>query len=167
MAKTDRETLLMTQAEFARHRAVARSTVNEYKKKGWLVMTDEGLVNVVASEKLLADNLDPTRGGDRTRAQKPAAERRLSDAKAEEIETKISRQRLLLEKEAGRLVDKELTFRFVFNLARNAQESLMSIADRLAPLVAAESDPARVHEMLSDEIRLVCNNLAKASEESS
>jgi len=164
MAANDRKNQLMSQADFARHRGVARSTVTEYKQKGLLVMTDDGLVDVEKTEEKLSSTLDPSRGGDRTRDKKPSADNRLSRAKVEELEIKTARQRLGLEKDAGRLVEKDVVYQAAFTMARNAQESIMSIADRLAPVLAAEGDAAKIHEAITDELRIVCNNLAKSTE---
>jgi hypothetical protein len=140
--------------------------VTEYKHKGLLVLTDDGLVDVAASEARLADTLDPVRGGDRTGAKKqPAADGRLAQARVEETELRNAKLRLELDKMAGTLVDKEGVKVAGFTLAREAQEKLLAIADRLAPLLAAESDPAKVHAMMSKELRLVAQSIAKAARE--
>lgn len=44
--------------------------------------------------------------------------------------------------------------------ARIARDALLAIPDRLAPLVAVESDPAKVHALLATEMRRVCAELA-------
>ncbi len=160
----------MTQAEFARHRGVSRATVTEYKHKGLLVMTDDGRVDVAASEQRLNASLDPVRGGDRSAAKKqPAAtvkeDGRFMSARVEELVAKAAWQRLKLEKEAGRLVEKESTRQAAFTLARTAQETLIAIPDRLSSILAAESNAAKVHAVLSEEIRRVCNELASGAKE--
>lgn len=162
----------MTQAEFARHRGVSRPTVSEYKRKGLLVMKDERLVDVVASEARLASSLDQSRGGDRSQGsasgkKKPAAGGgAYMAAKIRGMEAVADRQELETKKLANELLEREETHRKAFTLARNAQESMMGIADRMAPLLAAEADPAKVHAMLSDELRNVAQDLAKAAKES-
>jgi len=170
MSETD-NTNVMTQAEFARRRGVSRATVTEYKQKGLLVMTDDGRVDASASEERLSASLDPSRGGDRTGVKKkPSAPQKGADgrfmaARTEELEAKAARQRMLLEKEAGRLVEKELVQHAAFTLARAAQEALVAIPDRLASVLAAEADAGQVHKLLSEEIRRVCNELSKGAEE--
>ncbi|RDH80828.1 MAG: terminase small subunit, Nu1 [endosymbiont of Seepiophila jonesi] len=52
-----------------------------------------------------------------------------------------------------------------FDAARKAQEALISIPDRLAAVVAAETDPTAVHKLMEKEILVVCSMLAKVAEE--
>lgn len=158
----------MTQAAFARRRGVSRATVTEYKHKGLLVMTEDGLVDVKASEQLLSANLEPLRGGNRAApaAKKPAADTSaFMAAKTREMEAKAAKQEMETRLRAGELLERDVVERVAFTLARGAQESMMAIADRLSPLLAAEDDSAKVHEMLSDELRRVCQALAKAAQE--
>lgn len=163
---TQATTEYVKQAEFARRRGVSRATVTEYKAKGLLVMTDDGLVDVAASEARLAASLDPVRGGDRTGAKKqPSADSRLAAARAEEAELRSARLRMELEKAAGNLVDADGVRRVGFTLARDAQEKLLAIADRLSSQLAVVSDAAKVHDMLTKELRLVCQELAKDARE--
>lgn len=154
----------MTQAAFARHRGVSRPTVTEYKQRGLLVMTDEGLVNVKASEERLAEHLDPGKGGDRSGKEKPAAAKQGSGdylaAKAREAQAKAIKAEMDNAERAGVLCEADKASRTAFTLARNTQEALRGIADRLAPSLAAETDAAKVHAMLSDEVRQICNTLA-------
>jgi superfamily II RNA helicase len=156
----------MSQAEFARFRGVSRATVTEYKKKSFLVFNDDGRVDVAASESVLDSSLDPTRGGDRSgRDEKPPANKdgQLLTARINETLTKTAKQALEVEKMAGRLIEKEPTAMAAFTLSRQALESLLTIPDRLATLLAVESDAAVVHEMISKEIRVVANTLADAA----
>ncbi len=60
----------------------------------------------------------------------------------------------------GGLLPVEDVRKAAFEKARMARDQLMSIPDRLGPLIAAETDPAKVHEMLTRELRRVCEELA-------
>ena len=51
------------QAEYARHRGVSRKTVTGWKQKGRIVLTDAGLVDVVASDARLDERPETYRGG--------------------------------------------------------------------------------------------------------
>ena len=154
--------LLMSQADFARRRGVSRPTVTGYKKKGLLVMVGDQ-VDAVASDQSLADHLDPVRGGDRQKspAKNPAVD--ASDymiAKTREAVARAARQEMDTQERAGELVNRAAVELAAFTLARDSQDTLLSIADRLAPLLAAESDAGLVHELLSTELRGVCRALA-------
>lgn len=67
-----------------------------------------------------------------------------------------------LAEKAGNLVRRAEVEAAVFSLARQAQDALDAIADRLSTQLAAESDPARVHKLLSDDVRRVMQQIADA-----
>lgn len=60
----------------------------------------------------------------------------------------------------GKLIDRAQTEADAFKTARTVRNGLIAIPDRVASLLAAESDPARVHAVLSAEIREVLAGLA-------
>lgn len=152
----------MSQAKYAVHRGVKPSTVSQYKTEGKLMMTADGLVDVVQSDKLLAVLMD-SRGGDRTSTPTKAApeSKRMQELKVEGEELKVARQRIAVDRAAGLLVEKRVVLDTAFTLARDAQEAMLSIPDRLSSLVAAESDPGIVYDLLSKELRDVCNELGE------
>jgi phage terminase Nu1 subunit (DNA packaging protein) len=87
-------------------------------------------------------------------AYKTAATReRIAKARLAELE---------LAEKSGNLVRRDEVEAAVFGLARQAQEALDAIADRLSTQLAAETDPARVHQLLSDDLRRVMQQLAAA-----
>jgi hypothetical protein len=55
--------LFATQAEFSRQRDVSRKSVTVWKAQGYVVLNDDGLVDVVASNALLAARPTSYRGG--------------------------------------------------------------------------------------------------------
>lgn len=61
---------------------------------------------------------------------------------------------------SGRLVDAVAVRKAAFELAHAAQQTLMTIPDRIASILAAENDPGRTHDLLTLEISRVCNSLA-------
>ena len=153
----------VSQAEFARRLGVSRATVSEYKKNGWLVFSSPGLVDVKASVVEIEKSKDASRGG--KRAKKPAAGNgAFNQAKAKEMQMRADKAELELLEKQGSLVSRDRVELAAFTLARAAQEGLMSIPDRLSSLLAAESDPAVIHKMISDEIRSVSNTLADSAE---
>ena len=47
-----------------------------------------------------------------------------------------------------------------FLSARSARDIFLSIADRLSPVLAGISDPAKCHGLLYDELRRGCEEMA-------
>ena len=48
-----------------------------------------------------------------------------------------------------------------FKAARHARDLLLAMPDRLAPLIAATTDPAEVHRLLVAEINRACDELKR------
>jgi phage terminase Nu1 subunit (DNA packaging protein) len=174
----------LSQAEFADLIGVKPPMVTRYKQRGRLVMTADGKrVDVVKSIAKLRGGVDPARGGDRTSpttressaareygdlptareafGPSPAAVLVYQDEAAREKRASAQLRELELAERAGELVPAaDVEFR-VFNVARAAREALMSIPDRVATIVAAETDAAAVHALLTAECRKVCEQLAE------
>jgi phage terminase Nu1 subunit (DNA packaging protein) len=170
------------QKDFAAMRGISPAMVAKLKSRGRLVMNDAGdRVLVKESIERIELTRDPGRGGDRT-AKVPApsplsaavgnvlgregvppgtqgdlsynvqaAREKLASAQLRELE---------LAEKAGRLVPASQVEALVFDQARLAREALMSIPDRVATILAAETDAAVVHAKLSAECRKVCEMLS-------
>jgi hypothetical protein len=168
----------MTVTEYAGHRGVSQPLISRWKSQGRLVLDSSGRILVRASDLVLDQDMHPTKGGrsgsraasEPVAAPAPPSDERdpkgegdeLSLANAARLE-KVQKVRLLhmeIEEKAGNLVSRADVERTAFDLARRGQEALMGIADRLSPQLAAESDPHRVHVLLSDELRRVCELIA-------
>lgn len=70
------------------------------------------------------------------------------------------RQRVQALKDRGEVVAADQVKAEAFALARAVRDGLMGIADRLAPMLAATTDARKVHQLLSDEIRVALRSLA-------
>lgn len=189
MAGEDR---FVTRAEFARMRGCSGPYVTKLGHQGRLVLNASGKrINVAATMALLDQSDDPARGGDRTGKSepesgfalaRPAVGAPLSSAREDlpweataivdgaayknaatrERMAKARLAELELAEKSGNLVRRDEVEAAVFGLARQAQEALVSIADRLSTQLAAEADPARVHQQLSEEVARVIAQIAAA-----
>lgn len=66
----------------------------------------------------------------------------------------LARQsQLNYERGSGKLVDAESVRQAAFEKARLVRDSLLNISARISPLLAAEKDTKKVHEILDREIR--------------
>lgn len=192
MSETVDNTTTMGVVQYARHRGVDQALISRWKAKGRLVLDGEGRILVRASDAVLANDLHPTKGGNfRARAAQdapqaaPAAEgaSTLAPSRAGALglagasstgftlaeaarEEKFRRAQLLtleIAERAGRLVEAEAVEREAFGRARLAQQALLSIPDRLAVRLAAETSAHRVHELMLAEIRRVVAKIAGAA----
>lgn len=60
--------------------------------------------------------------------------------------------KLDFEERSGKLVDADQVRTQLFALGRRARDTLLGVPDRLAPILAGETDQAVVHRLLTEEI---------------
>jgi hypothetical protein len=69
-------------------------------------------------------------------------------------ETYLARlAKIEFEERSGKLLSRDEVTVAAFTVARTVRDNILNIPDRVAALLAAEANPARVHQILSDEIR--------------
>lgn len=166
-----------TQAQYARHRGVARPTIHKLYHGGTLVLYEDGTINVVASDAALAASIDPTRGGRGgggilTKAMRAEAEdsetpnrgdsvtesKRLSayyKAKTDEAEYR---------KRIGELCELARMKAGVAEAYGAISRWLEQSRARLAPVLAAEGDERRVYELMGKEFDTALAELADTLE---
>lgn len=70
--------------------------------------------------------------------------------------------RLDFEQRSGKLVDADEVRAQLFGLGRRLRDALMGVPDRLAPLLAGESNPPEVHRILSEELSVALTEVSTA-----
>ncbi len=176
--------MLVTQAEYARMRGVSRQYVGQLAKKGVIGLSD-GKVDVAKADAVLAALREPARPERKNTASAAIIEENKIPVPvpitgfaepSEDLPTLLLQARIksegerakLLEikadVEAGKFVDAAEVKTAAFNKARVVRDGLLNIPDRLAAMLATESDATRVHEILTTEIRAVLEELIGGSE---
>ncbi len=82
------------------------------------------------------------------------------DAKTRTEKVRAELLELELAEKRGSLVDAERVRQATFEKARISRDAIMAIPARLASQLAAETDAAKVHDLLTVELRKVCAELA-------
>jgi len=169
-----------SKAAYARLRGISRSYVSRLGHKHRLVLDERGLVVVASTDALVRAVRDPTRGGDRsgknTGALAAACPEHTAPIPAGATPTlqggdlnsmslteatraqKIEQTRLLqldVAERSGQLVRRDVVEAETFRRARQAQEALMAMRERLAPLLAIESNEHAIENLLDAELRQV------------
>lgn len=144
--------ILMTQAEYARHRNKSPQFINKLAKAGVLVMRGR-LVDAAASDAVLDDKPEPLPSGQQptTLAQARLA-REVFSAKLKKLE---------YETRIGKLVPTDEVSIKWFTLGRQIRDRLLGMPSKLAPQLAAETDVRRVREILDAEVTLALKSLAE------
>lgn len=155
----------MSQAEYARHRRVSKPYITKLAKNGVLVMRN-GKVDVQASDTVLddkpVDDVDtsspapppPVAARVDRPADAPLAQSGASFGQARTIEMvfRAKLRRLEFETKQGKLIEAEVYRKTAANAFRAFRDGLLGLPDRLATVLAAESDPKKVHVTLKTEI---------------
>lgn len=93
-------------------------------------------------------------------AETEGAEPSLADSRAQKEYYYALLAQLDYEQKSGKLIDAEEARRLVFVASRKTRDMLLTIADRLAPVVAGLDDRFACHTAIETEVRRVCEELA-------
>ena len=163
----------LTQAAFARHLGVVKSYVTLLKQQGRLVMSEDGKVDVAASEEKIKATEDP---GKVSVAERHSKNRQVlvspsNPAKTEEDEPPVEQgtpdyQKARARKEtanadiaemearsrAGQLMESALVIAAVADVGATLRTYLQTLPAILAPQLATMSDENQIRLLLNDQI---------------
>jgi hypothetical protein len=155
--------MLLTQSEWARQKGFSRQYAAKLIKQGTIRLTG-GKVDTVQAEAALAALREPLR---QTFSEEPleGGGQSLSTLLLKSrIKTEVERGRLLEAKakaETGKLVSADEVRIAAFRRARIVRDGMLNLPDRVAALLAAETDVAKVHAILTKEIRLILEEISR------
>ena len=158
---------LISQAEYARRRGVNRVQITKMKKKGLLdgAIVKRGnrvLIDPDRADVLLEQNLDPVEKIETiTRADIPV-DCTFNEARTLNERWKAALNKLSFEEKSGDLIPKELHEKVAFESSRRIRDALLQIPDRIAALVAVESDQFECRRVIKTEIDHILRGLADA-----
>ena len=142
--------ILMTQAQYARHRGTSQQYIHKLAKAGVLVMRGR-LVNVTASDTVLDDN--PSEKAD---GQQPAS---YAQARLADMVFRAKLRRLDFETKQGRLVEAEIVKERWAAILVVLKERILATPDKLAPELTALSDERQVRDALKREMHALLKAL--------
>lgn len=167
---------LITQAEYARRRCVDPTTVRDAIRAGRITLIDGKVDPAVAdiqwqrNTRARVSTKPPVaaavgtagaadRGSDQ--ASEPGADDYLvSRARRECAEADLAE--LKLAEQRGELIRTEAIRSALAGLLSSTRDSILQLPARLAPVLAVESDPARVHDLLQAELHQALAQLTAA-----
>lgn len=181
----------VTKSAFAKIYGCGLSYITKLKDLNRLVLSDDGkLVNVEASLRMIESTGDPSKLGVRERweayrdgrtlddvpAAAPAAEpvpaqgkRAMSSdngsayhqARTEKEQIEAQLKGIELRKLQGQIAEVAPILKAVHDTHAAARSALLQMPDRLSQMLAPESDPLKVHEMLRQECERVCEVMVR------
>ncbi len=189
MGRLARNLIGVSVKECARQLGVSDTAIHKAIKAERCQKHPDGSVDVEAVRLGMALTADPLRGGSREAGvfgeastgsavslpgelplhmpeapQVPAAEtsrghRPLLDARTLTEQARAEREQIELAKLKGTLAEIAPMTRAVHDAMVAARSELLSLPDRLTPLVTPEQDPAKVYGLIETEVQRVCQTL--------
>jgi hypothetical protein len=160
----------VSQSEAARREGVSQPYVAKLIKQGRLEKDDAGRVRLVQLRAVRATDLDPSRGHHKAQQKVPSAvhvdppqdppNRGFTAARTRREEQQAVLAELDVRKRTGELVEWSKVEAMNASTAVMVRESLLAIPDRLAAVLAAETDERRVRQLLDSELRTALASLA-------
>jgi hypothetical protein len=147
----------MTQTRFAEHMRVSRSWVTALKKAGRLVLTDDGLVEVEASEKLIA-------ASNGAEERSTVVTKKLGDSRERKDAAEAMLKEIELAERMGLLVELDKVVPVIASAAITLRSRIESMPDILAPQLAALNDEQKIRAMLADQFEGLLTELAAGFE---
>ncbi len=161
---------LMTMAEYSRHRKVNRSHITRLAQRGILVMRGK-LVDVAASDAVLDDrpvDVEPPQPAPPPQFR-PAADSlggqsgaNFAQARTVEMVFRAKLRKLEYEARQAKLIEAEVVRKSMADAGRTVRDGILGLPDRLATVLAAESDAKKIHVTLTTELSRELEALANA-----
>jgi len=134
---------LMSQRQYAAHRGVARSAVQRALDDGRIEADRHGLIDPNVADRLWEE---------RTVPRDSSGSLTFLTARVAKTQFQARLAKLDYEERIGSLVSKDEMKIAAFNEARLIRDAMLNIPDRIAAMVAAETDIARCREIVATEI---------------
>lgn len=137
--------------------------VSKLVREDRIMITPDGKVDVEISDMLLDQFSDS--GTQTTAKDRDGLTTKLSligdysEQRARMTQYKADKAKLDLDLALGRVVDIEIVTRAAHDTARRTRDTIMNIPDRLAPMIAAETDVFKVRTVLDEELRKALDEL--------
>ncbi|WP_409757943.1 hypothetical protein [Aestuariivirga sp.] len=154
----------MTASQLARAWGVSRQNIHALAKKGLLPRGPDGLFDEDEARRAYYRNTDPAFR--RALPPKPVNSYGVVDdaccshSRARRAAAEAGLAQLAYETKAGVLVDGKAVEREWFETLRTLRDRLLSVPDRLAPVLAAETDPVEVSNLIFDELAEILHEAA-------
>jgi len=144
---------VMSQRQYSSHKGLSHAAVQKAISTGRISTLPNGMIDSeMADREWEANTTAPT--GETAKLTKARLALTVMKAKLADLQYKQL---------AGELLPKAEVQTATFNAFRQIRDRMLNIPDRVAPVLAAESDGTKCYEILSAEIRLALQQFADAS----
>ena len=150
---------------YARHRAVALSAVQKAIETGRISTQPDGSIDPQLADRQWEENTrcgapSIVKGAPGTVNGSGYGASQYTEARAERERYRALLAKIEYEERVGKLVSSEEVEAEAFQTFRQFRDRMLNIPDRVAAMIAAETDPAKVYEILASEVRAALNDFA-------
>jgi len=148
---------------YARHRGVSHVAVLKAIKTGRITKEPDGTINPAKADAAWERNTNQAQQRNDSHNSAPAISGP-SYAQSRAIREAYSARlaKLEYEEKSGALVRADSVKVAWFNVLRVLRDRVLNLPDRMAPLLAAEPDVRKTHELLENELRQILEDAADA-----
>ena len=156
VAKPTKKVKLISQAAYARRKGVSAVAIHKHIKRGTITLTN-GLVDPVKADRQLKINLDPGQRGkllktDQGDPRDISTRFIFNKAKAVEKGYQAKAAELSYKEKVGELVNAKEVEILAHNTYRKFRDQMLNVPDRIAAIVAGETDIKLCHDIILKEI---------------
>jgi hypothetical protein len=155
---------LMSQRAYALHRGVSKRAVAKAIETGRITLLPIGKIDSrLADEQWDRNTRDhaPFAGQEEDGAAFGSSQYSKARAVREHYQARLAK--LEFEEKTAKLIAADEVKIASFNLFRQFRDQMLNLPDRLAAMLAAESEAAKCYEILATEIRKALNDFADAN----
>lgn len=152
----------ISQAEWARRNGFSKQYVNQLVRNGTVRLVN-GKINSQEADAILSSLRNPSYEQKRSFSSADNNTELSTLLLKTRIKNEVEKGRLLEAKvrvEIGELVDAAKVKEAAFNKARIVRDGMLNIPDRVSSIIASIDDEHKIHEILTNEIRLVLEELS-------
>jgi hypothetical protein len=140
---------------------IKKSNLYQHRKDGKIIPDSDGTFARSAVEKYARTFLKQTATGKRVTEASDDMQRDILEQTKKLNELKIKREQRRNDIEEKKFISVQIVLDSAFTMFRHARDTMQNIPDRIAEIVAAETDPVKVREILTTEIRQSLERLEK------
>jgi hypothetical protein len=169
LSKSKSKKVGMSPSAYAKHRGLHLSTVKQYLNEGTLEgawkfgSNNRKIIFQKAADKILdnpGDIEDSSEENETQSTNKSKNGVNLVNARTAKTTIEAQISRIKYEKLKGSLVEKEDVVRTAKTMANLTKQSMLSLPDRLSPILAGESEVTEIYRILTEEINEAMRNLS-------
>lgn len=151
----------MTKTEYAKHRGISQAAVSKMVREDRILVTDDGRIDAEVSDVLLDQfSESPLQNPQRDELlEHLSGIESYPEQRALLTKYKAGLAKIELDKASGTVVDATHVRDVAHSTARRVRDHILNLPDRLAPLLAAETDTHAVRTLLDSELRSALTEL--------